>query len=175
MSCIVKDCKNNRKNISLDKNISFHLFPKDDRQKNWLNMLGMSEEGWVWARHRTICSEHFAENNFCIRAGKRSLNANAIPSLKLGNVQTLIQSVQPDMESSVSFVSEASTSRVDTTLPADKSSTSTDESAIKRQRRKKRILQTGASISNISSTSSSTGSSVKRRRISFIKAIHSYR
>ncbi|CAH0549832.1 unnamed protein product [Brassicogethes aeneus] len=168
--CAVKDCKNNRKFPT--PGISFHVFPKGELQKVWLNLIGKSEENWTWNKNKVICSEHFKNEDFAMRFGKRFLKLNSVPSLKLEKSKPSCQVISTAL--TLYTDSEASTSKVKTKL--QESTSSTDESILKKQIRKKRKIETrGEASQNTSAASTSTDSSAKQKKIKFVKTIHNYR
>ncbi|CAH0558624.1 unnamed protein product [Brassicogethes aeneus] len=169
--CAVKDCKNNRKFPT--PGISFHVFPKGELQKVWLNLIGKSEENWTWNKNKVICSEHFKNEDFAMRFGKRFLKLNSVPSLKLEKSKSKPSCQVISTALTLYSDSEASTSKVKTKL--QESTSSTDESILKKQIRRKRKIETrGEARQNTSAASTSTDSSAKQKKIKFVKTIHNY-
>ncbi|XP_030755548.1 zinc finger protein 484-like isoform X2 [Sitophilus oryzae] len=83
MNCAVRYCRNHTKMAkSPGKVISFHSFPKGDSQTTWLEALGIVGN-WKWSKAKGVCSDHFKEDEFIMRVGKRCLKVNAVPSVKL--------------------------------------------------------------------------------------------
>ncbi|CAG9768343.1 unnamed protein product [Ceutorhynchus assimilis] len=67
MSCFVRNCKNIKRLMPVDSQITFHRFPKDDvRFREWLCSidLGWNLNNIKWSENMFICSEHFNEQDF---------------------------------------------------------------------------------------------------------------
>ncbi|XP_051170554.1 uncharacterized protein LOC127287590 [Leptopilina boulardi] len=79
--CYVPQCEVKE---SITENISFHKFPKNERQKKqWLKILKMKSESIT--KHTLVCSKHFLKQDYFINANgfRRDLKKNVVPSLYL--------------------------------------------------------------------------------------------
>ncbi|XP_068630585.1 THAP domain-containing protein 1 [Battus philenor] len=89
VSCVVPNCKNSSGKASKNKDgITFHRFPRDKQRKKLWDVAVNREEGWSSTPSSTVCSEHFAPNDFNLtESGLRRLASNAIPSINISICQ----------------------------------------------------------------------------------------
>ncbi|XP_022160963.1 uncharacterized protein LOC111030968 [Myzus persicae] len=68
--CVVCKSKSNT-----NEELSFHLFPKDDRRGAWMQAFGLTEvSNW-----HSVCSKHFDEEHFISSGGQMILLRDAVP------------------------------------------------------------------------------------------------
>uniref|UniRef100_T1JHS7 THAP-type domain-containing protein n=1 Tax=Strigamia maritima TaxID=126957 RepID=T1JHS7_STRMM len=86
--CVVNGCENT---TEYESNLTFHRFPthRPELSQKWMKIV--NREGFLPSRAMIVCSEHFPDDSFQMRSGKRILKANATPIIppKIKNDQLI--------------------------------------------------------------------------------------
>ncbi|KAJ2944564.1 hypothetical protein O0L34_g3914 [Tuta absoluta] len=87
-SCVVKSCKNNRRNSNKSVGITFHMFPSVESaaKDSWLAAIRHSRNDphWIPTKGSVVCSDHFMDDDLYITdKGFRRVTRSGYPKKNL--------------------------------------------------------------------------------------------